>query len=81
MLKNASHVDILDLLRSHGMVDSIDENDEQNKPPGDASNEEAEVEMKSKCFLLDDRGYLSAHPGFAETRMGGPLESSHINHR
>uniref|UniRef100_A0A0R3W6P9 VWFA domain-containing protein n=1 Tax=Taenia asiatica TaxID=60517 RepID=A0A0R3W6P9_TAEAS len=36
----------------------------------------------TKCLLMTDRGYLIAHPGYAEPlQINRALESSHISHR
>ncbi|VDM16916.1 unnamed protein product [Hydatigera taeniaeformis] len=57
--------------------------------------EESEVEIEevnelevvkektsTKCLLMNDRGYLIAHPGYAEPlQVNRALESSHISHR
>ena len=33
------------------------------------------------CFLMDDRGYLLAHPLLVEPTGRGPLEQQHITHK
>lgn len=33
------------------------------------------------CFLMDDRGYLVAHPSLVEPAGRGPVESTHITHK
>lgn len=33
------------------------------------------------CFLLDDKGYLIAHPGLIEPNGKGPVEQQHITHK
>lgn len=33
------------------------------------------------CFLMDDRGYLVAHPSLVEPAGGGPVEYTHITHK
>lgn len=34
-----------------------------------------------RCFLMEDQGYLVAHPGFMKARLRGPTESNHVTHR
>nr|VZH97585.1 unnamed protein product [Spirometra erinaceieuropaei] len=63
-LKNTSYEAIAQMLRTNHLV---------------VGSREALMESM-KCLLLDDRGYLHAHPGFSEARVGAPLESSHISH-
>lgn len=33
------------------------------------------------CFIMDDRGYLVAHPGLVEPAGRGPIEYTHIIHK
>lgn len=33
------------------------------------------------CFIMDDRGYLVAHPGLVEPAGRGPVEYTHIIHK
>ena len=34
-----------------------------------------------RCFLMDDRGYLIAHPGLMDPNGKGPVEDRHITHK
>lgn len=36
---------------------------------------------KIACFILDDRGYLIAHPSLTEPSGRGPVEQQHITHK
>lgn len=38
-------------------------------------------EKNIKCFLMDDKGYLIAHPSLTETSGRQPLEQQHITHK
>ena len=38
-------------------------------------------EKQMSCFLMDDRGYLLAHPSLVEASGRGPLEQKHITHK
>ncbi|KAE8746531.1 hypothetical protein FOCC_FOCC006765 [Frankliniella occidentalis] len=38
-------------------------------------------ERNIKCFLMDDKGYLIAHPSLTETSGRQPLEQQHITHK
>ncbi|XP_077980933.1 VWFA and cache domain-containing protein 1-like [Glandiceps talaboti] len=38
-------------------------------------------EENIRCFILDDRGYLVAHPGLIEAGDRGPVEQTHITHK
>ncbi|VDD84155.1 unnamed protein product [Mesocestoides corti] len=67
---------LLDILRDRGM---LVEGNSEGEEEGDAI--EAESRDPTKCILMDDRGYLIAHPGLTEPKIAGPLESGHINHR
>ncbi|GBN28109.1 hypothetical protein AVEN_98772-1, partial [Araneus ventricosus] len=33
------------------------------------------------CFLLDDKGYLVAHPDLIDPSGRGPVEQQHITHK
>ncbi|XP_022243736.1 VWFA and cache domain-containing protein 1-like isoform X1 [Limulus polyphemus] len=33
------------------------------------------------CFIMDDKGYLIAHPGLIEPNGRGPIEQQHITHK
>ena len=33
-----------------------------------------------RCFLMDDKGYLIAHPGLIDPLGKGPAEQRHITH-
>ncbi|RWS12904.1 VWFA and cache domain-containing protein 1-like protein [Dinothrombium tinctorium] len=39
------------------------------------------VEHPIKCFIMDDRGYLVAHPSLVEPTGRGPVEYTHITHK
>ncbi|XP_055956054.1 VWFA and cache domain-containing protein 1 [Patella vulgata] len=34
-----------------------------------------------RCFLMDDKGYLIAHPAFVDPNGKGPVEQQHITHK
>ncbi|ESO86641.1 hypothetical protein LOTGIDRAFT_128750, partial [Lottia gigantea] len=34
-----------------------------------------------RCFLMDDKGYLIAHPAFIDPNGKGPVEQQHITHK
>lgn len=34
----------------------------------------------ARCFLMDDKGYLVAHPGLIDPTGKGPAEQRHITH-
>jgi len=38
-------------------------------------------EQKVTCFLMDDRGYLVAHPSLVEPSGRGPVEYTHVTHK
>ncbi|CAH8577232.1 unnamed protein product [Heterobilharzia americana] len=44
------------------------------------SNEHLRNPIQSRCLLMDDRGYLMAHPGFYDPKYGGPLEQNHLSY-
>ncbi|XP_022246418.1 VWFA and cache domain-containing protein 1-like isoform X1 [Limulus polyphemus] len=33
------------------------------------------------CFIMDDKGYLIAHPGLIEPNGHGPIEQQHVTHK
>lgn len=39
------------------------------------------TEESITCFLMDDRGYLVAHPSLVEPAGRGPIEYTHITHK
>uniref|UniRef100_A0A1I8IXW0 VWFA domain-containing protein n=1 Tax=Macrostomum lignano TaxID=282301 RepID=A0A1I8IXW0_9PLAT len=39
------------------------------------------TEQNMRCFLLEDTGYMVAHPGFVQPHVRGPTEGNHITHR
>uniref|UniRef100_A0A1I8F9C5 Cache domain protein n=1 Tax=Macrostomum lignano TaxID=282301 RepID=A0A1I8F9C5_9PLAT len=39
------------------------------------------VVANMRCFLLEDTGYMVAHPGFVQPHVRGPTEGNHITHR
>ena len=34
-----------------------------------------------RCFLMDDRGYLVAHPALIQPNYEGPVEGKHVTHK
>lgn len=56
---------------------------ESNSGENNEDEEEEEEDRGSmKCLLMNDRGYLIAHPGFADPVQGSrAMESYHISHR
>ncbi|VUZ52379.1 unnamed protein product, partial [Hymenolepis diminuta] len=56
---------------------------ESNSGENNEDDEEEEEDRGSvKCLLMNDRGYLIAHPGFADPVQGSrAMESYHISHR
>ncbi|RWS26905.1 VWFA and cache domain-containing protein 1-like protein, partial [Leptotrombidium deliense] len=38
-------------------------------------------ENSTKCFIMDDRGYLIAHPSLVEPTGQGPVEYTHVTHK
>ena len=87
---------ILDFLRDYGVRVEASElkgeevneveieeeaEEEETKTAVDVTQEEKE-KGSTKCLLMNDRGYLIAHPGYAEpVKSNRALESSHISHR
>ncbi|CDS43443.1 cache domain containing protein [Echinococcus multilocularis] len=83
----------LDFLRDYGVrvepsavpTEGVEsEVKEENEVETEEVNELNIVGKKTstKCFLMNDRGYLIAHHGYAEPlQINRALESSHISHR
>ncbi|CAL8083633.1 unnamed protein product [Calicophoron daubneyi] len=36
--------------------------------------------VQQRCMLVNDQGYLVAHPGFCELRQDGPVEHNHLDY-
>ncbi|VDO02129.1 unnamed protein product, partial [Rodentolepis nana] len=55
---------------------------EEESNAGENNEDEEEDRGSAKCLLMNDRGYLIAHPGFIEPIQGSrAFESYHISHR
>ncbi|CAH8861981.1 unnamed protein product [Trichobilharzia szidati] len=55
-------------------------NNDINHDGDDDINAQAKNPIHSRCLLMDDRGYLLAHPSFYEPKLGGPLEQNHLSY-
>lgn len=38
------------------------------------------VTTQKRCFLMDDRGYLMAHPKFYKLQQNQPIERNHLTY-
>lgn len=84
---------LLDLLRDYGVpvepsAADAEGGESEVEEVGEVGTEELNEseavgeKTSTKCLLMTDRGYLIAHPGYAEPlQINRALESSHISHR